>query len=185
MIKFTIFALLLASPRLGVAVGRQWQSGTWRDSQDVRTQADLIRSALHRIETDTYRLVLEDVVAGDRPSLHIAAGSAVKFAVDKDRVYVLDRSGREHELRLVRRVDLTYAALGSGHYIKAVGANGESVTLEDGSTWELDPGAYFFTAGWKPLDGIAVRTTDPDRGFTYEIDNTDQDNGALARYNPR
>jgi hypothetical protein len=157
------------------AAERRWQSGTWRDSGDARTYVIL---------TETVRLHLEDLRPGETRALTVAAGSRVRFAIEGSRVFVLDRDGKEHELRLARRVDLTYAAAGAGHFIKTVGAQGESVTLEDGSVWALDPRAHFFTAQWQPFENITVRHREPDRGFNYEIDNVDQDNGAPARYSP-
>jgi hypothetical protein len=91
---------------------------------------------------------------------------------------------REQQAGPALKTDVGYASLGGGHYIKAVGADGESVTLEDGSVWEIDSRARFFTEHWQPLENITVRRTDPQNGFNYEIDNTDQDDGALARYIP-
>jgi hypothetical protein len=99
---------------------------------------------------------------------------------------------KERPSPVPRKTDVIYAATGSGHYIKAVGPDGQSVTLEDGSVWEIDPRSWFFTVHWQPLEGITIRRTaaDTDRqgavepGFNYEIDNTDQDDGALARYRP-
>jgi hypothetical protein len=167
--------LLTLAVSAAPASERTWQSGTWRDSGEARTYVIL---------TATFRYHLEDIPPVDTRALTIAADTPVRFAVDESRFFVLDRDGKEHELRLVRRVDLTYSAIGGGHYVKTVGADGQSVTLEDGSIWEIDPRAQFFTVDWQPFDNIAIRRTAPDRGFNYEIDNTDQDNGALARYSP-
>jgi hypothetical protein len=58
------------------------------------------------------------------------------------------------------------------------------VTLEDNSVWDLDPRSQFFTIEWQALEGISVRRSDSERNFSYEIDNTDSDDGALARYSP-
>ena len=99
---------------------------------------------------------------------------------------------KERPPRVSRQTDVAYASTGGGHYIKAVGPDGQSVTLEDGSVWEIDPRSWFVTVHWQPLEGITVRRTAPDTakngdvepGFNYEIDNTDQDDGALARYRP-
>lgn len=168
--------MLVALAADSAAAERRWQSGTWRDSGDTRTYVIL---------TETVRLHLEDLPPAEARAMTVAAGSRVGFAIEDSHVFVLDRDGKEHELRLVRRVDLTYTAVGAGHFIKSVCPEGASVTLEDGSIWELDPRAEFFTARWQPLENIAVRRTEPNRGFTYEIDNIDQDNGAPARYSPR
>lgn len=168
--------ILVALGAASAMAQRRWQPGTWRDSGDARTYV---------IQTDTVRLHLEDLPPGETRALTVVAGSGVRFAIEDSHVFVLDRDGKEHELRLVRRVDLTYTAVGAGHYIKSVGPEGASVTLEDGSIWELDPKAQFFTVRWQPFENVAVRRTEPDRGFNYEIDNSDQDNSAPARYTPR
>jgi hypothetical protein len=68
--------------------------------------------------------------------------------------------------------------------IKMISSDGLTLTLEDNSVWDLDPRSQFFTVEWQPLEGISVRRSDPERGFNYEIDNTDKDDGALARYSP-
>jgi len=99
---------------------------------------------------------------------------------------------KERPSPVPRKTDVVYASAGSGHYIKAVGPDGQSVTLEDGSVWEIDPRSRFFTVHWQPLEGITVRRIASDTarqstgepGFNYEIDNIDQDDGALARYSP-
>ena len=167
--------LLTLAVSTAAAADRKWQSGTWRDSGDARTYV---------IVADTFRLHLEDVPASESRAMKVAANTIVKFALEDSRIVVLDSRGKEHELRVVRKVDLNYSAVGSGHFIKAVAAEGQSVTLEDGSVWEIDPRSWFFTADWQAFERISIRRTVPDDGFTYEIDNTDQDDGALARYSP-
>ena len=167
--------LLTLAVCTAAAADRKWQSGGWRDSGDARTYV---------IVADTFRLHLEDVPAGESRAMKVAANTSVKFALEDSRIIVLDGSGKEHELRVVRKVDLNYSAVGSGHFIKAVGADGQSVTLEDGSVWEIDTRSWFFTAEWQPLERISIRRAASENGFNYEIDNTDQDNGALARYSP-
>ena len=77
--------------------------------------------------------------------------------------------------------DVTYAALGSGHLLRAVAGNGRYVTLEDGSRWEIHPRDRFRTIDWEADSGISVRTTRGEDGYAYEIVNTTDDDGALAR----
>ena len=57
------------------------------------------------------------------------------------------------------------------------------MTLEDGSLWDLDPTAQDRTAHWQPLAGILVTSEDDqsESGFNYFLNNTDDDEGALAR----
>lgn len=75
----------------------------------------------------------------------------------------------------------TYDALGSGHLLRTVSDDGRYVTLEDGSRWEIHPRDRFRTIEWEPDAGVAVRTTRAEDGYGYEIVNTSDDDGALAR----
>ena len=75
----------------------------------------------------------------------------------------------------------SYDALGSGHLLRAVSDNGRYVTLEDGSRWEIHPRDRFRTIDWEPDAGVAVRTTRAEDGYAYEIVNTTDDDGALAK----
>lgn len=75
-----------------------------------------------------------------------------------------------------------YPAMGSGHFVKAVRDEGRFVTLEDNSLWEIAPTDRYLTADWEVQAGIAVRHSDGDDGFVYEIDNVDTDDGASARW---
>jgi len=77
-----------------------------------------------------------------------------------------------------------YSALGGGHFIRAVNDDGQYVTLEDGSVWEIEPSVRFQTADWQLQAAVTVRRATPDGPFTYELDNTQDDEGALARYVP-
>jgi hypothetical protein len=78
-----------------------------------------------------------------------------------------------------------YAALGPGHFVRAVNDDGQYVTLEDGSVWEIEPSRRFETADWEVQAAVTVRRANADGPFTYELDNTQDDEGALARYVPR
>ena len=75
-----------------------------------------------------------------------------------------------------------YSAFGGGHVLKEVREEGRYLTLEDGSRWEIDPDVWFQTVDWQPQAQITVRHTREEDGFSYEIDNTDEDEGALAKY---
>jgi hypothetical protein len=77
-----------------------------------------------------------------------------------------------------------YAALGPGHFIRAVNDDGQYVTLEDGSVWEIEPSRRFETADWEVQAAVTVRRANGAGVFTYELDNTGDDEGALARYVP-
>ena len=174
-LTFLVAVVALLSGAVGLAADRKWQSGVWRDSGDARTYV---------IVAGSVRLHLEDLSPSDKRALDTPAGTVVKFAIEGNRAFVLDRRNAEHELRVLRSVDLKYTATGSGHFIKAMSADGLRVTLEDNSVWDLDPRSQFFTIEWHALQGISVRTSDSERDFNYEIDNTETDDGALARYSP-
>jgi hypothetical protein len=77
-----------------------------------------------------------------------------------------------------------YAALGGGHFIRAVNDDGQYVTLEDGSLWEIEPSVRFQTMDWQLQAAVTVRRAIAAGAFTYELDNTQDDEGALARYVP-
>src|SRR5262249_17807528 len=132
----------------------------------------------------TIRLHLEDGPGSDRRMLEAPPGTSVKFAIEGSRAFILDRQGAEHELHVLRTVSLNYTATGGGHYIKAMSQDGLRATLEDNSVWELDPRSQFFTIEGEAFQGITVRRSDSEQNFDYEIDNTDTDDGALARYTP-
>lgn len=68
-----------------------------------------------------------------------------------------------------------YNAAGPGHYIKAVGEDGRTVTLEDESVWSVDPRTRFKVADWKPDAEISVHVTDEDPDFNYILNNGEVD----------
>jgi hypothetical protein len=75
-----------------------------------------------------------------------------------------------------------YTAYGGGHLLKEVREHGRFLTLEDGSRWEVDPDVRFQTADWQLEAQITVRQASEKSGYAYELDNTDEDEGALAKY---
>jgi len=80
------------------------------------------------------------------------------------------------------RIRPAYDALGSGHLLRAVAEDGRFLILEDGSRWEIHPRDRFRTVAWEPDASISVRTTQAEAGYGYEIVNTTDDDGALARF---
>jgi len=75
----------------------------------------------------------------------------------------------------------SYGALGSGHRLRAVSDEGRFVTLEDGSRWEVHPRDWFRAIDWEPGAAISVRTTRAEDGYAYEVVNTNDDDGAMAK----
>ena len=212
--KLAILAIALgvvwAVPARGAE--RQWQTGTWTDVTTKRQMIDfgpgssgfgppgaglqmraLADVRVLVIETDTLRLELRDAVPINRHSIDVQIGASVTFAIEKNTVYVRDDEGIEHKFRIAKKSSRseaaapsaqTYAALGSGHLLREVTADGRYVVLEDGSRWEIHPRDRFQTVDWEPNASIAVRTTRSEDGFAFEVVNTQNDEGALAKFAP-
>jgi hypothetical protein len=211
----TSLVVLMAIAAPGLSADRHWQTGTWGD---VTTQRKLVdfgpgssgfgppRSSptMHAmadvrrfiIETDDLRLEMEDTVPVGRRSIEVTVGGMVMFALEKSAVYVRDPDGKEHKLRLIKKIaradtpataaKKAYPALGGGHFVRAVSDAGQYVTLEDGSRWEIDPWARYLTVEWESSANVTVRpASQEDRGFGYELINTSTDDGALANLAPR
>ncbi len=79
----------------------------------------------------------------------------------------------------------SYTGVGPGHFVLSVTSNGQFVTLEDKSRWEIDPGAWFRTMYWQAETNISVRRAEPGAEYAYTLINLDQDEGAGAQYLPR
>ena len=75
-----------------------------------------------------------------------------------------------------------YEAIGGGHLVQKVSADGQFVTLEDGSVWEIEPSVRFQTADWQPMAAVTVSRAHGVGPYVYELANTQEDEGALARY---
>jgi len=202
-----LFAVSLA------AAERHWQTGTWGDVATTRqlmnfgpgqSSFDPPNAALQMqamaevrvfvIETETARYEMRDTVPITRRSIEVTPGAQVTFAVEKNTVYVRDANGAEHKLRLTKTTQKsetaapsanTYAALGGGHLLREVSEQGRFLMLEDGSRWEVHPRDRFQTIDWESNASLTVRTTRAEDGYSFEIVNTQTDEGALARFVPR
>ena len=119
-----LLILLISAATTGLAAERQWQTGTWGDvttrrklidfgpgaspfgrgrtQPSMRAMAD-VRNLV--IETDSVRIEMEDTVPIGRRSFDPVVGAAVTFALEKKAVYVRDEEGREHKLRLTKKVE--------------------------------------------------------------------------------
>jgi hypothetical protein len=207
----TSLVVLMAMAAPGLLADRHWQTGSWGDvttrrklidfgpgssgfgppgaSPTMRAMADVRRFV---IETDEMRLEMEDTVPIGRRSIDVTVGGMVTFALEKNAVYVRDPDGTEHKLRLVKKIDRVrtqasappkkvYSALGGGHVVRAVSDAGRYVTLEDGSRWDIQPGARYQTVEWESSANVTVRPASrEDAGFGYELINTSTDESALA-----
>jgi hypothetical protein len=116
----------IVSATLGVMViaeERQWQSGTWRDTNIERPKvlfsvqsrdpnSSLPRTAAAReirtfvIDTRTHRLELRQEATVDTPRIDVLVGEPVVIAIDKKTVYVKDGEGKEHKLSLRKQTPL-------------------------------------------------------------------------------
>ena len=160
----------------GQPANRAWQTGTWGAASSSG------RGNVHAyvIETDDARYDVQETVASGAAPLKTAAGAQVSFAFDNsvnDIVYIREDGNTERRLRLVKttRKLKTYAAAGPGHFIRAVGEGGRTITLEDGSLWDVNPRVQFKVATWEPLAGITVHLTEEDPDFNYILNNDDVD----------
>ena len=119
-----LLIVLMSAAVTSLAAERHWQTGTWGDvttkrrlvdfgpgaspfgragaQPAMRAMADVRRFV---IETDELRIEMEDTVPIGRRSIDPVVGAAVTFALDKKAVYVRDDEGREHKLRLTKKID--------------------------------------------------------------------------------
>jgi hypothetical protein len=184
-----VLLVLFAAVAGGRAADREWQSGSWGKAAAPAPGA---ASRTYTIETDRFTLSVQ-AATREGPVAGATLGSPVSFAIEKNIVYVRQGQG-ERALRLVKRIEKfkSYSAPGGGHYIKAVSDDGLTLTLEDGSIWELDPRQQYRTAHWQPLAGITVSHIDSaslvismmrdvQSEFDYFLNNTVEDEGTLGR----
>jgi hypothetical protein len=162
-----------------VAAERAWKVGTWGPRGEGRVFV---------IETARDLITVEAAEGTDETALEATEGHRAQFAIESSTVYILDSKKVEHRLTLrssAAKYATSYSALGGGHYIKSVAPGGTSLTLEDGSRWDVDPRQYFAVAAWQPDDLISIRRSNSDPAFAFEVDNTSQDDGSLANYRVR
>ena len=78
-----------------------------------------------------------------------------------------------------------YTAFGSGHLLRDVSDDGKYITLEDGSRWEVFSRDQFQSAEWQPQASLTVRMARGEDGFNYELLNTTDDEGVMAKFIPK
>jgi hypothetical protein len=155
---------------------RAWQTGKWGAA--LSSGRGNVRA--YAIETDDARYDVQETPASGAAPLKTTVGAPVSFALDKndsDIVYIREDGMAERQLHLVKttRKLKTYGAAGPGHFIRAIGDDGGTITLEDGSVWRVDPRTQFKTAEWEALAGITVHSTEEDPDFNYILNNSDED----------
>ena len=198
MKSFLVTLCFLGASALTTAADREWQAGEWARPAPAATAPargarglTVVPPPRYAIETSAVRWELEDThPPAERRVVAARVGTAVRFAVENDTVYVVGPTGNEYALHLARTVQKTtaaaapapvYSAFGGGHSIKAVTEGGKFVTLEDGSVWEVDPRGWYITVEWQPQAGITVRRAREENGFGSELDNLDTDDGVLVK----
>ena len=170
-----LLAVVLAvfSVASGQPADRVWQAGKW----GATTVSGRGNVRTYVIDADDARYDVQETPAPAAQPLKTTAGAPVAFAVDADVVHVREDGNTERQLHLVKttRKLKTYGAAGPGHFIRAIGGAGQTITLEDGSVWTVDPRTQFKAAEWESLAGITVHTTEEDPDFNYILNNTDVD----------
>ena len=119
-----LLIVLVSTTVTSFAAERQWQTGTWGDVTTKRRLVDFgpgaspfgragTQPAMRAmadvrkfvIETDALRIEMEDTVPVGRRSIDPIVGAMVTFALEKKVVYVRDEAGREHKLRLTKKIE--------------------------------------------------------------------------------
>lgn len=175
-ILFCVFLLALV-PALR-AQERAWLEGAWGSQP---TGGRVV------VETATEILIAQPE-DGDEATWAGRPDEPVRYRREGTTLRIQDAQHGEHALRIVEsrpKYTTEYREIGGGHYIKSVSPGGRSVTLEDGTRWDMDSRQHFAVAGWNPDDLITVRRSTDDPAFAFEIDNTTQDDGALANLRVR
>jgi len=125
MTRQILFAAIIcvAVGMAGTAEERQWQSGTWRETNIERPKvlfsvqsrdpnSNVPRTAAAReirtfvIDTKTHRLELRQDATADTPRIDVLLGQPVVIAIEKKTVYVKDTDGKEHRLSLRKQTPL-------------------------------------------------------------------------------
>jgi hypothetical protein len=77
----------------------------------------------------------------------------------------------------------SYLGSSSGHWVKSRSTNGTTISLEDGSLWEIASIARIDTMLWLPAEDVAVFKSDSPFGeYKYTLFNKDEGQKASARY---
>lgn len=110
--KRLLMVLTLASATLTFGAERVWQDGKLTDIQTQRTERNLSGFSVdmnvysYSIAASAGSYVAEETRKADGLGRHtpidLDVNAAVKFSVDKHDLYLLDKDGKEHKLRIVK-----------------------------------------------------------------------------------
>jgi hypothetical protein len=177
-----LMAALLAASVVAQAADRQWQTGVWAKPSIAPAPKTATPYRNYTIDAEKFTLDLQETIAKGQNAIASVPGTPVTFAVENDMVYVKEGEV-ERALRLIKgTLKLkSYSAAGGGHYIKAIGSGGFTITLEDNSVWDIDPRGLYKTEAWEALQGISIRPTEQNNGFNYEVSDIDTDEVVLGR----
>ncbi len=117
---FVVLVVLMAAPAWSAE--KTWKTGTWRDAKVERPKVVFgiapntpntgvprsSTSAMERrtyvIETETERLEIRQDATVDTPRIDALVGEPVTFAVDKNDIWIKDSQGREHRMKVTKKV---------------------------------------------------------------------------------
>jgi len=114
MRTLALCALLSFAAVVSAETKRDWKDGTWRDSNRVTdtrgavavgTSVVLARRVVQQfvIETSEYLYVVEQRLKGKAKPLPMTVNGPVRYAIDKDTVYVISEDGKEYKLDLTKK----------------------------------------------------------------------------------
>lgn len=139
-----------------------------------------------------YGVLLHDESVGWIPKWALTVGKEqVALSIPKWRSAVSATSPKSHPPAQAKAPKTTprltprysgglYAGLGGGHWIKSISDEGDIITLEDGSVWQVSSYDTYNTTLWLPISDITViESKDPI--FPYKLINTDDSETALCK----
>jgi hypothetical protein len=114
MRTLALCAILAVATSVSAETKRDWQDGTWRDSSRVTDTRGAVAvgpsvvlarrvSQQFVIETPEYLYVVEQRLKGRSKPLPMTVNGPVRYAIDKDTVYVIGEDGKEYKLDLTKK----------------------------------------------------------------------------------
>jgi hypothetical protein len=153
----------------------------------LASRADSTASATGKTNEDIVALTRSTQAAFDSIGPEIgnikASVARLEEAQQRAEAFAALVRQRVNALTLPLRPPAGFAvSLGSGHWIET-NADGEVITLEDGSIWKIDPLDQVDAQLWLETSEITViESADGSPGYDYLLINTDDSEKAHARY---